>query len=150
MQISLTFEPSEDIMRTNFTKWMVTLACPIHQTPHPGYMYVARCTRPAFTQLCSMVAKRGDQKVTNCGSSAAMTMPWPFGSVASKTGTKHPQLHYYRNLASSILHSASQMVWPCTMGHIVYQIYRKLSTSGHWKDRKASEDMTWIYEDWCR
>ena len=29
-------------------------------TSHPGY--VARCTRPAFVQLCSMVAKLGDQR----------------------------------------------------------------------------------------
>ena len=71
-------------------------------TSHPGYM--ARCTRPALARLYLMVAKCGDQRNTNCGSSAAMTVPWLVGSVASKTETKHAQLHYYWNLASRALH----------------------------------------------
>ena len=31
---------------------------------------------------------------------------WSIGSVASKTETKHPQLHYYSNLASRTLHQS--------------------------------------------
>ena len=53
--------------------------------------------------LCSTVTKRGDQITPNCSGSTAMTMPWSAGSVASQTEMKHPQLHYYRNLALRIL-----------------------------------------------
>ena len=60
-------------------------------TSHP--IYVIRCTRPTFARLCSMVAKRGDQRNSNCGGSASLTAPCPVGSVASKAETKHPRLH---------------------------------------------------------
>ena len=55
---------------------------------------VARCTRPAFARLCSMVEKRGYQITPNCTDSGTVTEPWSVGSVASKTQTDHPQLHY--------------------------------------------------------
>ena len=47
-----------------------------------------------------MVSKPGDQGNSSCGGSAVMIMPWFVGSVESKTEIKHPQIHYYRNLAS--------------------------------------------------
>ena len=45
-----------------------------------------------------------DQRNPSYGSSAVMTVPWPVGSMASKTETKHSQLHFYRNLTSRTLH----------------------------------------------
>ena len=79
-------------------------------TSPPGY--VARCTRPAFTRLCFMIAKRGDQRNLSCGGSVAMTVPWSIGSVASKTETKLPQLHYYRSVALRTSH------WSFTVGNL--------------------------------
>ena len=67
-------------------------------TSHPEYM--------AFVWLCSMVAKRGDQRNPRCGSSATMTVPWSIGFMSSKTETKHPQLHHFRNFPSRTLHLA--------------------------------------------
>ena len=47
----------------------------------------------------------------SCSGSATMTMPsWSIGSVPSKTETKHPQIHYYRNLASRTFY------WSLTVG----------------------------------
>ena len=71
---------------------------PARTTRHLSPRYVARCTRPASARLCFMEAKLGDQRKPNCGGSAAITVQWSVGSVASKTKTKHPQLRYYRNL----------------------------------------------------
>ena len=61
---------------------------PILTIRHIYSAYVARCTWPAFAQLCSMAAKCGDQRNPNFGGSDAMTVPWSVGSVASKTETK--------------------------------------------------------------
>ena len=71
-------------------------------TSQPGYM--ARCTTPALTWLCSIVVKYGDQKNLSYGGSSTMTMPWSIESVALQIEMEHPQLHYYRNLASGTLH----------------------------------------------
>ena len=62
-----------------------------------------RCTRHVFTLLSSTAAKRRDQITLNCSDSAAMTLSWPAGFVSLKTETKHPQLHYYRNMTLRIL-----------------------------------------------
>ena len=56
-----------------------------------------------ITPTRSMVAKREDQIALNCSGPAAMAVPWSVGSVASKTETKHPQPHYYRNLIFRML-----------------------------------------------
>ena len=65
---------------------------------------MARCSRPAFAQLCSMVVKHRDQRNSNYGDSAAMTVSWSVRSVASKTETKHHQLHYCWNVSRRTLH----------------------------------------------
>ena len=62
-----------------------------------------RCTRHVFTLISSTAAKRWDQITLNCSDSAAMTLSWPAGFVSLKTETKHPQLHYYRNMTLRIL-----------------------------------------------
>ena len=46
---------------------------PVLTTRHLYPGYTARCTRPAFTRLCSMVAKCGHQITMNCSCSATMT-----------------------------------------------------------------------------
>ena len=35
-------------------------------------------------------------------------------------------------------------------GHVLYQIYYKLPNYWHWKERRASEDMAWMCEEWCQ
>ena len=74
-----------------------------------------------------MVAKFGDQRNPSLGSSTAMSVPWSVGSVASKTETKHPQLHittetWHQGHHISPLLLATRMVWPCTTSHVLYQI----------------------------
>ena len=59
------------------------------------------------------------------------------------TETEH-QEHY---IGSSL--SATQMIRPC-MGHVLYQIYHKLSNSRHQRERKGSENIVWICADWCQ
>ena len=55
--------------------------------------------------------------------------------MASKTETKHPQLHYFRTLAWRTSHwsfavgDSDGMAIACTTGHVLYQIYHKLSDS---------------------
>ena len=69
----------------------------------PCLVFRARCTKPAFARICSTLAKRGDQITTNCSGSAAMTVPWSAGTVASKTETKQLKFHYYKDLTLRIL-----------------------------------------------
>ena len=45
--------------------------------------------------------------------------------------------------------SRSTTPMACPTGHVLYQIYLKLSDSQLLKERKPSEDMVWMCEDWC-
>ena len=86
--------------------------------------------RKLLPVLTSMVAKCGDQRNLSCGSSAAMTVTWSVlwherqrrNTLRFTTTETWLQGHY---ICPSL--SASQMVWPCTMGHVLYQNYPKLS-----------------------
>ena len=98
-----------------------TLACPNLQTPLIQDMWQGVCSLHLLSYASCI--------------SIAMNVPWSVGSVASKTEMKHPQLHYNRNLTSRTSHQsyvlATQIVWPCTTGHILYQFYHKLSDFWH-------------------
>ena len=57
---------------------------------------------------------------------AAITVTWSAGFVAIKTDTKHPQVHFHRNLALRILSWSSAV-----SDSVLYQIYHKLFVSRH-------------------
>ena len=110
---------------------------PVLTTRHLSPKILRRCTRLALAQLCSTVAKQRNKISLNCSCSTWMTAPWSTVSVAPKTKIKHPQRHYYRKLALSILRQCCTFGdlngISCTAGHILYQMYHKFSDSLHYK-----------------
>ena len=87
------------------------------------------CSKVYEACVHSMVAKHGVQIATNCSGSAAMTLPWSVGSVAWKwnilTFTTTETWHQGYHIGHSL--STPHVVWSCTTGHVLYQIYHKLS-----------------------
>ena len=125
---------------------------PVLTSRHLSPRIHGKVTRLAFAWLCSMVAKCEDQRNPSCRGSIEMTMPWSIGSVASKTETRYPQLHYNRALV--ILH------WTFAVRDLddmaMYNGPRPVSKlsqifSFPALERKIGpEDMVWMCEDWCQ
>ena len=101
-----------------------------------------------FLQLCSLVAKRGNERKSNCSRSAAMTVPLSVGFVASKKETKHPQHYYNWNFAPRTLHwsyAVSDNVASSTIC-VLYQIFHRLSTFRHLNERRPRKTWSDVYK----
>ena len=90
---------------------------------------------PVFAQLCSMVAKRGDHWGT-WAAAALLQSPchdlldlWHQRQRRNTLNFTNTETWHQAHHISPLL-SATQMVWPCTMCHLLYQIYHKLHITG--------------------
>ena len=124
-----------------------TLACLNHQTPltqDPWQDYGA-CVRSAMLHGSETWVPKEPELRWLCRNSRWICVIRDRRNTLRFTATER----WCRLDCIGPLLSATQMVRPCTTGHVLYEIYHRLSISRHCKEWKAFEDIVWICEDWC-